>query len=367
MKIAFINNGPFYPNFRNFNYYQRVYFLSEWTSLVLFVGKKTIVSNELKNKCFIIESKFSGKAGFFLFLLTRLFYLRKFDLIITEPSTFTVFGFLAKLLYNKKWVIDIWDIPFRDLTGSWKTKIKRKIQVLFFRPIFRRADLYIVSILPDFQLSELRLPREKKRCFMNAIFLEEYEKLREVEPFEKFTILIQRSRFYKGFGVELMLDAFSRVLQKVDARLLIAGHLMPEVQQIIDQYPHRDKLIVPGFVDHDEFKRLALKSHVCVIPYPRIVDLQQIYPIKAIEFMALGKAIVATKIAGLERLIGDAGILVNPIKPENLAKEILYLHDHPEERKKLEKKAKMRSRNFDARSKNQAIFNELKKLVHTSN
>jgi len=366
MKIAFITNGPFYSNFRNFNYYQRVYFLSGCTSLVLFVGKKTIVSDEIKNKCYIIESKLSGKTGFFLFLLSHLFYLRKFDLVITEPSTFTVFGFLAKVFYNKKWVIDIWDIPFRDLKGSLKTKLKRKIQVTFFRPIFRYADLYIVSILPDFQLKEFRLPRKKMRCFTNVIFLEEYENLPIVEPFKHFTILIQRSQFYKGFGLELMLDVFQLLLKKVDARLLIVGHIMPEVQQIIDQYPHKDKLILTGFVEHDEFKRLALKSHVCVIPFPKIMDLEQTYPIKAIEFMALGKAIVATKIAGLKKLIGDAGILVHPITPGNIAEKIFFLHNHREERKKMEEKARLRAQKFRADLKNTNIMNKLNKILENN-
>ena len=61
-----------------------------------------------------------------------------------------------------------------------------------------------------------------------------------------------------------------------------------------------------------------MRSHICAVPYPPIKDLEQIYPIKVIEYMALGCSIVATKITGVKELINDAGILVEPISPQIL-------------------------------------------------
>lgn len=366
MKLIFVTNGSLDHNFRNFNYYQRIYHFAYWTEETVFVNHDALISNEIQNICKIIKSNLKGKTGLFFYLLIKFKKFRNCDLIITEPSSFCLFGVISKVFFKKKWVIDIWDIPFRDLKLSFFSKLKRKLQVLFFRPIFRKADLFIVSILPDFQLKEFKLPEQKMRCFTNSIFLDEHESLPSLDSFEKFTILIQRSQFYKGFGLDLMLNAFYLILKKIDAQLLIVGKLMPDAKVLIDQFPFNEKIIETGFVEHDEFKRLALKSHICVIPYPKTVDLEQIYPIKAIEFMALGKAIVYTKIEGLYRLIGEAGMMVNEISAQNLADKICYLYEHPEERLELERRAKEKSKLFDAKIKNELIFQYLKELVKKS-
>jgi len=363
MKILFITNGSFPKSFRNFNYYQRAFFFSQYFEMTLLLNKTAYISAEIKPKVSILKSKWKGKQGLFLFCLFNFFSLRKYDIILTEPSSFVIFGYLTKIIFKKKWVIDIWDIPFRDLKLTFFSKLRRKLQVFFFRPIFQKADLNIVSIVPNFQLKEFNLSKEKMRCFHNAIFLDEYRDLPVVKPYEKFTILIQRSQFYKGFGLELMLKAFHFILQEIDANLLIVGQILPTAQEDIDQFQFKEKIITTGFVEHEEFINLALKSHVCAIPFPKIVDLEQTYPIKAIEFMALGKAIVATQLTGLEKTLKDTGILVNPVTPENIAEAIIELYHNPLKRLDLGKRAQKRAKLFNAYDKNQAIYELLQDLV----
>lgn len=359
-----IFNSGLYDLLKNLNAYQRIYFLSNYYQISYILKKNESISEYFHDKIQIINSPFSLSIFHLLYCIYWVMANKnKYDLLISDHSFLTYAAVISRRIFNKRFIIDIWDIPFRDLKLTFLSKIKRKLQVLFFRPIFKKADLYFVSIIPDFQLEEFKLSTKKMRCFTNAIFLNEYKNLPAVEPFDKFTILIQRSQFYKGFGLDLMLEAFELVLEKIDAQLVIVGYVMSEAKMLIDQFPFKDRISETGFVEHSEFKRLALRSHVCVIPFPKIVDLEQTYPIKAIEYMALGKAIVYTGIEGLSRIIDDAGLVVHEITPQNLADKIIYLHDHPEKRRELEIKAIERSRLFDAKEKNEKIFQEIKKLV----
>ena len=365
VNIASLTHWGFNKKFKNQNYYQRAYFGSRLANLLIFHRKDQKSNLEIVKRSKIIISIFKNKILHSIYLILWISTKGKqenIDVLITEASYLSLIGYFAKLFLETKWVVDLWDIPFRNLKLSFLSKSKRRLQLLFFRPLFKKADLFIVSILPDFQLKEFKLPEQKMRCFTNAIFLDEYENLPTVELFEEFTILIQRSQFYKGFGLNLILQAFELVLKKIDAQLLIVGQIMPEAKILIDRFPLKERIIETDFVEHKEFKRLTLKSHVCAIPYPKIVDLQQIYPIKAIEFMALGKAIVYTGIEGLSRIIGESGLVVKEITPQNIADKIIYLHDHPEKRIELGKKAKERSKLFDAKVKNEKIFKEIQDL-----
>ncbi len=364
--MIFLNKTTINNDRQNFNFFQRLYFGKNIFNVHYFLRKKRIISEENQKGVYIHESPFENLILYCLFII--IFTIKnhkKYQLkaILIEPSSLNLLGLFFKYFLGMKWIIDIWDIPFRDLRLSKISKLKRKFQVCLFRPVFRRADLYIVSILPEFQLKEFKLPSRKMRCFQNAIFLDEYKKLSDVKLFEHFTLLIQRSQFCKGFGLDLMLEALRLVLSKIDTRLVIVGQIMPDVQNIIDDFSYSDKLKILGFVSHKKFVDLAQKAHVCVIPYPQIDDLEQIQPIKTMEFLALGKAIVATNISGIRKIIGKAGILIDPVTPSNLADAILYLYNNPEERFKLEQKAKIKSRQFNAFFKNAAVFNEIKAII----
>lgn len=358
-RVLFVVNGPFNENLRNYNYYQRCLFLSRHFDLTISLRAGCEVSTEISRSSRLVASRSNGKRGHFLHLIAHIWMLRAYDIVITEPSSFALFGFLAKVIYKRIWISDVWDIPFRNFGESILSRLKNKFQLLIFRHVLRWADLSIVSIMPDFQLRQFRLPIDKSRFYTNAILLDEYVNLPTVEPFEIFTVLVQRSLFVKGFGLEYMLAAFSTLLEKMDANLLIVGDVEGNLRQALSASEVQGRVKWTGFVSHAKFVELALRSHVCAIPFPKTEDLEQTYPIKAIEYMALGKAVVATNIEGTARLIGDAGILVDPESPDSMAEAILSLHKNPSLREELGKKASERSRRFDALEKNERIIEEL--------
>lgn len=346
------------------NFHQRCFTGPDYSDFTVFCKKDAKLTDDLASRNIRMQ-RFNAKSDL-MFLFKLLYHVKEFknmDVVMSYPGELVVVALLAKYLYKTKVVLDIWDIPFRDPRGGFSARLKRKLKIFFFRPLFARADLFIaVSALVEFQLKEFRLPAGKMGLYLNAIFLDEYRNLPVLNKFEVFTILIQKSVFRKGVGVGLMLDAFGIILTKVDARLLIVGEVLHEVMEDIKKFPHQERIELTGFVPHHRFNELALRSHVCAVPFPKVVDLEQTYPVKVIEYMALGKAIVATRIAGLVKLIGNAGILVDPITPEAFAEQIIRLYENPELRLQLEDRARLRASEFDARKKNGMIFKEILSL-----
>ncbi|MGL4609824.1 MAG: DUF3492 domain-containing protein [Trueperaceae bacterium] len=70
------------------------------------------------------------------------------------------------------------------------------------------------------------------------------------------------------------------------------------------------------------------------------------FPLRVLEAMALGKAVVATRVSSVHELLQDAGRTVPAQSPTALAGALIDLLEHPEERLKLGRRAKARAKLF---------------------
>jgi glycosyltransferase involved in cell wall biosynthesis len=72
------------------------------------------------------------------------------------------------------------------------------------------------------------------------------------------------------------------------------------------------------------------------------------FSLALLEAMTMGKAIVATRVGGMKELLlhGINGRFVAPRDPKALADEIIFLLQHPEDRKKLGSRARKASQRY---------------------
>ncbi|MBN2424637.1 MAG: glycosyltransferase [Calditrichaceae bacterium] len=329
----------------------------------------------IKRKNKLVDPYFIGKIQFIECPFTNIFFYlfflvfwtikerQKFDVIITGPGIVNFATYFISVFTKKKWVIDIWDIPFRDMKKTTISKVKNKIEIEILKRILKRADLYITSIIVHYELEQLKLDPKKIRKYKNAIYLQEIPLLKPRLSHNEFILLVQRSSFDGEYGLNLIIDTFKLVSKYINSRLYIIGRINQHVVKDTLDRKIKDHIIFTGFIDHTEVMQYIANAHVCIIPYPQIVDLQQIYPIKVIEYLAMSKAIVYSNVEGVVEQIGGAGILVDPPTANNFAKSIIFLYKNPDKRKKLEKLAKKRSKEFDEYKKNEQIFNEIKAVI----
>jgi glycosyltransferase involved in cell wall biosynthesis len=368
--VLFITSGSHTPSDRNLNHFQRVYFLSRSTDLTILARKDADFSVSAAPGTHIIRSPWPGKAGLIayavlLFLSGR---ARQYDIIITEPSILGLLGFLGKHLGGCKWVVDVWDIPIRSiLVPRWIVSFRCRLTRNIFRVLFRWADLFIVSILPDFELQEFMIPPGKMLLLKNAIWLDKSRGLAMPVPQNKeFSLLCMRSVYTPQMGLDTLAAAMLILREQAPGiSLTVIGNIPPHVEPQVSQLRVMATVRFLGFVEHDELTRLIREASVCIVPFHDVPDLAQTYPIKVLEYLEQGKPVVASNIAGMSRLIRDGhnGLLYKADDPVDLANKINLLYENKEFRLTLARNASKLDDNFDCRVKNARIIEALQQLV----
>jgi UDP-glucose:(glucosyl)LPS alpha-1,2-glucosyltransferase len=135
----------------------------------------------------------------------------------------------------------------------------------------------------------------------------------------------------------------------VDALIEALGHIagdLPDWQvKIIGRAPERnraqydrllaglsagwgERLVWPGFLPHGEVLQAYAEAAITLVPslWP------EPFGRTALEAMAAGSAVIASRAGGLPEILGEAGVLLDRVTPETIAGAILDLARQPERR-----------------------------------
>jgi glycosyltransferase involved in cell wall biosynthesis len=141
----------------------------------------------------------------------------------------------------------------------------------------------------------------------------------------------------KGWhGIELLADTFRRLAEDRRLHLLVVGDgpLCGEIAQLHKELPGR--VTHASDVPHQDVPAYLRAMDIALAPYP---DLDHFYysPLKVLEYMAAGRAIVASDIGQIKDLIrhGQTGHLVPPGDSEALAEAIRGLANDENARQAL--------------------------------
>lgn len=369
-KVLFVTSGSHTSSDKNLNHFQRVYFLSRSIDLTVLARRDANFSISAAPGTQIVRSPWAGKIGL-IFYATLLFLkgqARQYDIIVSEPSVLCMVGFLAKILGGCRWVVDVWDIPIRCHTTTMKMKslrcwLTRKI----FRVLFHWADLFIVSIIPDFELRSFKIRRDRMLRLKNAIWLEDSRGSGHSLVEEKaFMLLCMRSVYTKQMGLDTLTEAIALLKKRLPGfNLTIIGHIPQSLEYQVAQLRRMSEIRFLDFVEHSELKRLIDSASICVVPFHDVPDLAQTYPVKIVEYLAQGKPVVASNIAGIRELIrdGENGLLFKAGDAQDLAAKICLLHEDDELFVKIAENASKLVDDFDCRVKNSVIVETLKRLA----
>ena len=102
-------------------------------------------------------------------------------------------------------------------------------------------------------------------------------------------------------------------------------------------------VIFTGSVPHSEIPFYIAAATVCVAPFKDTLVTRCKSPLKIVEYMAMGKAIVASDVGEVRKMLGGVGILTSPGDHNAMAEGILLALEDPELRKNLEKASRERA------------------------
>jgi len=186
-----------------------------------------------------------------------------------------------------------------------------------------KAVIVVSAPLRDWVVSKWRIDPAKVYVLPNAADVEvpivslETRRLLKQYGIDSDPVVIFVGALQPWHGLDNLLEAFAIVLKTIPAaKLLIVGDgpmRQPSVEYSKALGIQRSVIFI-GNVEHSRVPELLSVSDVAVAPYPKFALNFYFSPIKLFEYMAAGKAVVASRLGQIAEVIinGVNGLLVEP-------------------------------------------------------
>jgi glycosyltransferase involved in cell wall biosynthesis len=278
----------------------------------------------------------------FTFLIQ--FFIKKYesDILVNDCSFFS--PCFAEIL-TKRPIVNI----FHHLMGRHSIRIYPITGLLPFlaeKVLLKTAKIIITP--SEFAKKQILDKYASKRVTVipNGVS----EKLFELEPRnENFILFLGRIDLYMK-GIDILIDAFSKIETTSIVLYIAGGGKKTDLQKLydlIDKHNLRGRVEYLGRVDR-ETKFHLLSSCLFLVMPSRFEG----WGITGMEANAAGKAVVGTKIQGLQESLveGKTAILIHRESVKELAEAISHLIKNEEKRAELGRAGRIHARRFSWRN-----------------
>ncbi|MFH1382041.1 MAG: glycosyltransferase family 4 protein [Chloroflexota bacterium] len=153
-------------------------------------------------------------------------------------------------------------------------------------------------------------------------------------------VIVFIGTLFEFSGLDGFLRQFPRVLADVPkVKLLIVGDgpQRQKLESIITELDLANRVIMTGFQPYSTMPQYINLATVCINPFLNTNVTRDIFPGKIIQYIACGKATVATPLLGITALIPDnSSGIIYANRPEDMAREVINLLKSTEYRQKIE-------------------------------
>jgi len=157
---------------------------------------------------------------------------------------------------------------------------------------------------------------------------------------EKDRIVLFIGTLFQFSGLDGFIRSFPQVIENTpDARLLIVGDgsQRPKLERIITELGLEGRVIITGFQPYPTMPQYISLATVCINTFLNTDATRDIFPGKIVQYIACGKATVATPLSGITTLLpGESHGVVYADSSDDMAREVVSLLRSPERRQQLE-------------------------------
>jgi glycosyltransferase involved in cell wall biosynthesis len=126
----------------------------------------------------------------------------------------------------------------------------------------------------------------------------------------------------KGKGIDTLIASFAEVKKQVpDARLVIGskGWDTPAIKALVDASPAKSSILMTGFIPEADLRAAYIYADVTAFPS------RYGFGLSVLESMACGTATVSGRTLDAPEFVGNAGSMVDPDSPSELASALIKL------------------------------------------
>lgn len=143
-----------------------------------------------------------------------------------------------------------------------------------------------------------------------------------------------------------LIEAFIQLKQEGDVghKLVITGRkgwLYKEILERIQKSPFSQDIVFTDFVDDEDLPFLYSGAEMFLYP-----SLYEGFGLPVLEAMACGTPVITSNLSSLPEVMGEAGILIDPLKVEEIVLAMEKLSTDKELREELQKKGLERAKLF---------------------
>ncbi|MFH1800251.1 MAG: glycosyltransferase family 4 protein [Candidatus Omnitrophota bacterium] len=147
--------------------------------------------------------------------------------------------------------------------------------------------------------------------------------------------------------VKLFLKAAKTISDNPGARhmkfmVLGDGSQLEALKKFSKTLELRESIIFVGSVPHSDVPMYIAAADICIAPFEDNEITRCKSPLKIVEYLASGKAIVASDVGEVRNMMGDAGIIVPAGQPDRIAAGIMELAGDDARRKTMAVAARRR-------------------------
>lgn len=159
--------------------------------------------------------------------------------------------------------------------------------------------------------------------------------------------LLYAGRLEPRKNVKALIEAYDilRKSGRFDGQLVMSGafktFLCGEAQKRIEASPNRKDIIQTGHIPDEAMAIIFREAGIFLF-----VSLYEGFGFPVLEAMEKGVPVVCSNTTSLPEIVGNAGLLVNPEKPDEIAAGVLRIVDNPELGKEMRRLGKNRAACF---------------------